>query len=140
MTYFSTGSPNVGPTASFHIIALKGTVMSESDQTQTESLRHRIENWMVGQMPIIQMHGGESVVRKADPETGEVVVELGGACAGCGISNLTAENIKSDLIMDFDRVEDVRVKVPSSGDHGNSTVEGGRGGELQYGGGETGHF
>lgn len=62
---------------------------------------------------------------------GEVVVELGGACAGCGISNITAQNIQSDLIMTFDEITDVQVKVPSSGDHGSSTVEGGRGGELQ---------
>ncbi|SFR34992.1 NifU family protein [Halogeometricum limi] len=105
-----------------------------------DSLKRRIEDWMVGQMPIIQMHGGDSVVRKADPETGEVVVELGGACAGCGISNITANNIKADLIMDFDDVTDVQVKVPSSGDHGASTVEGGRGGELQYGDEDPGHF
>jgi len=103
-------------------------------------LQHRIEEWMVGQMPIIRMHGGESVVRKADPDTGEVVVELGGACAGCGISDITADNIRSDLIMDFEAVEDVIVKVPSSGDHGNSTVEGGRGGELEYGTDDPGHF
>ena len=110
--------------------------MSDSE----DSLRRRVEMWMVGQMPIIQMHGGESVVRKADPDTGEVVVELGGACAGCGISNITADNIKADLMMDFEEVEEVRVKVPSSGDHGNSTVEGGRGGELQYGSEDPGHF
>ncbi|MGQ4556668.1 NifU family protein [Halobellus sp. GM3] len=105
-----------------------------------DSLRRRIEEWMVGQMPIIRMHGGESVVRKADPDSGEVVVELGGACAGCGISNITADNIKADLIMDFEAVEAVTVKVPSSGDHGSSTVEGGRGGELQYGTDDPGHF
>jgi Fe-S cluster biogenesis protein NfuA len=104
------------------------------------ALRHRIEEWMAGQMPIIRMHGGESVVRKADPDTGEVVVELGGACAGCGISDITADNIRSDLILDFEAVEDVTVKVPSSGDHGSSTVEGGRGGELQYGTDDPGHF
>jgi Fe-S cluster biogenesis protein NfuA len=110
--------------------------MSDSE----DSLRRRVEEWMVGQMPIIQMHGGESVVRKADPDTGEVVVELGGACAGCGISNITADNIRADLMMDFEEVEDVRVKVPSTGEHGSSTVEGGRGGELQYGTEDPGHF
>ena len=64
----------------------------------------------------------------------------GGACAGCGISDITADNIRSDLILDFEAVEDVTVKVPSSGDHGSSTVEGGRGGELQYGTDDPGHF
>jgi len=104
------------------------------------SLAERIEEWMVGQMPIIQMHGGTSVVREADPETGQVVVELGGTCSGCGISNVTAGNIRADLIKDFDEVTDVEVKVPSTGDHGAETVEGGRGGDLQYSTESAEHF
>lgn len=97
-----------------------------------ESLKERVEEWMVGQMPIIRMHGGRSMVREADPETGVVTVELGGTCAGCGISDLTAQNIKRDLMLDFDEVEEVHVVVPSTGDSGAGTVEGGRGGELRY--------
>lgn len=95
---------------------------------------------MAGQMPIIRMHGGESVVRKADPDTGEVVVELGGACAGCGISDLTAQNIKRDMIVEFDDVDEVHVLVPSTGEQGDSTVEGGRGGELQHATEHPNHF
>ncbi|SEO51621.1 Fe-S cluster biogenesis protein NfuA, 4Fe-4S-binding domain [Halogranum amylolyticum] len=106
-----------------------------------ESLQERIENWMVGQMPIIQMHGGTSVVREANPETGEVTVELGGTCSGCGISNITAQNIKRDLILDFEEVEDVTVRVPSTGDtQSGSTVEGGRGGDLQFSNESAEHF
>ncbi|GAB7094441.1 NifU family protein [Halolamina litorea] len=105
-----------------------------------ESLKTRVENWMVGQMPIIQMHGGRSVVREADPETGTVTVELGGSCAGCGISDLTAQNIKRDLILEFDDVDEVHVLVPSTGEQGEATVEGGRGGELQYGTENPNHF
>jgi Fe-S cluster biogenesis protein NfuA len=97
-----------------------------------EPLKERIETWMVGQMPIIQMHGGESVVREADPDTGEVVVELGGTCSHCGISNITAQNIKADLIRDFEEVTDVVVRVPDTGEMTSDTVEGGRGGELQF--------
>ncbi|ESP88165.1 NifU family protein [Candidatus Halobonum tyrrellensis] len=103
-------------------------------------LAERVEEWMVGQMPIIQNHGGTSVVREADAETGVVVVELGGTCSGCGISNITAQNIKRDLIMDFDEVDDVQVKVPSTGDTGSSTVEGGRGGDLQFSNESADHF
>ena len=105
-----------------------------------ESLKERVENWMVGQMPIIQMHGGRSVVREANPETGTVTVELGGSCAGCGISDLTAQNIKRDLILEFDDVDEVHVLVPSTGEQGEATVEGGRGGELQYGTENPNHF
>lgn len=105
-----------------------------------ESLKDRVEEWMVGQMPIIRMHGGRSVVREADPETGTVTVELGGTCAGCGISDLTAQNIKRDLITDFDEVTEVHVLVPSTGDSGASTVEGGRGGELRFETESADHF
>ena len=104
------------------------------------TLKERIEEWMVGQMPIIQMHGGTSAVREADPETGEVVVELGGTCSGCGISNVTANNIKADLITSFEEVDDVTVRVPSTGDTGSETVEGGRGGDLQFSNESAGHF
>jgi Fe-S cluster biogenesis protein NfuA len=79
-------------------------------------------------------------VREANPDTGEVVVELGGGCSGCGVSNITAENIRRDLIMDFEEVTDVTVRVPSSGDQGASTVEGGRGGDLKYETDAANHF
>ncbi|MBP1985822.1 NifU family protein [Halolamina salifodinae] len=105
-----------------------------------ESLKERVENWMVGQMPIIQMHGGRSVVREANPDTGTVSVELGGSCAGCGISDLTAQNIKRDLILEFDDVDEVHVIVPSTGEQGDATVEGGRGGELQHATEHPNHF
>jgi Fe/S biogenesis protein NfuA len=105
-----------------------------------QSLKERVETWMTGQMPIIQMHGGRSVIREADPETGTVTVELGGSCAGCGISDLTAQNIKRDLIVEFDDVDEVHVLVPSTGEQGDSTVEGGRGGELQHATGHPNHF
>jgi Fe-S cluster biogenesis protein NfuA len=110
--------------------------MSDAD----ESLKARVERWMVAQMPIIQMHGGTSAVRTADPDSGEVVVELGGTCSGCGISDVTARNIERDLLLEFDAVEDVTVRVPSTGDSGASTVEGGRGGELQYSTESADHF
>jgi len=105
-----------------------------------ESLKSRVETWMVKQMPIIQMHGGTSMVRECDPETGQVVIELGGTCSGCGISNVTAENIMRDMYMEFEEIEDVEVKVPSTGDTGADTVEGGRGGELQFSNESAGHF
>ena len=107
---------------------------------QEESLKSRVETWMVKQMPIIQMHGGTSCVREADPESGQVVVELGGTCSGCGISNITAQNIQRDLFMEFEEIQDVQIKVPSTGDMGADTVEGGRGGDVQYSNESAGHF
>ncbi|MFB6305218.1 MAG: NifU family protein [Haloferacaceae archaeon] len=114
--------------------------MTENEAADGEGLADRVEEWMVAQMPIIRMHGGTSAVRKADPETGEVVVELGGTCSGCGISDVTARNIKADLLRDFPEVEEVTVRVPSTGDHGSETVEGGRGGELQFSNESAEHF
>jgi len=73
-------------------------------------LRERVERWLTAQMPIIRTHGGDSAVRRADPESGEVVVELGGACAGCGISPRTADRIRTALVADFDAVTDVTVR------------------------------
>ncbi|MFB6137652.1 MAG: NifU family protein [Halobacteriaceae archaeon] len=75
------------------------------------TLRERVERWLAAQMPIIRMHGGESAVQVADPTTGEVVVELGGACSGCGISPRTAQNIKVELAAEFDDVSSVVVRV-----------------------------
>jgi Fe-S cluster biogenesis protein NfuA len=114
--------------------------MSDAPPEDDDGLHARVERWLTAQMPIIRMHGGTSAVRTADPETGEVVVELGGTCSGCGISDVTARNIRTDLIADFPEVEDVSVRVPSTGEVGSETVEGGRGGELQFGTESAGHF
>ena len=84
--------------------------MSEASETDGEGFHGRVERWLAAQMPIIQMHGGESAVRKADRESGEVVIELGGACSGCGISPRTAHRIKTDLADDFEAVTDVTVR------------------------------
>ncbi|PSP80852.1 hypothetical protein BRC81_01590 [Halobacteriales archaeon QS_1_68_20] len=77
-----------------------------------EQLREAVESWLQRELPIIRMHGGTSAVREADPETGEVVVELGGGCAGCEISEITSGNIEAGLLEDFPEVEDVSVRVP----------------------------
>lgn len=106
---------------------------------QDQPLSERVETWLAGQMPIIRMHGGTSAVQTADPDTGEVVIELGGACEGCAISSRTAQNIKLDLADEFPEVDDVIVRVADDGtgavgiDQAESFMgidrnEGGRGG------------
>jgi len=116
---------------------------TEADRLKAEAdrLRAEIEEWLVGQMPIIRMHGGTSAVREVDPREGRVVVELGGACSGCGVSGRTTQNIKLDLVEEFEELDDVVVRTgdSSSGtpwpedNHGESFMgidrnEGGRGG------------
>ncbi|MXV63891.1 NifU family protein [Natronorubrum sp. JWXQ-INN-674] len=77
------------------------------------SLRERVEAWLSREMPIIQMHGGTSAVREADPETGEVIVELGGGCKGCSVSDVTTGNIEAELIQ-WPEIDEVTVRVPDA--------------------------
>ncbi|AKH96884.1 NifU family protein [Halanaeroarchaeum sulfurireducens] len=78
--------------------------------TDGSELRERIESWLSVQMPIIQMHGGSSAVRSVDPESGRVTVEMGGACAHCGISPRTADQVRENLTTEFDAVTEVEVQ------------------------------
>ncbi|MFC6716572.1 NifU family protein [Natrialbaceae archaeon GCM10025810] len=115
--------------------------MTHTDATGEEgesgSLRERVERWLSREMPIIQMHGGNSAVREADPETGEVVIELGGGCRGCSVSDITTGNIEAELIQ-WPEIEEVTVRVPDARDQlggpdqaesimGIDRTEGGRG-------------
>ena len=68
--------------------------MSTDAAETDDALAERVEQWLAREMPIIQMHGGTSSVRRADLETGEVVVELGGGCSGCGVADITTGNIE----------------------------------------------
>jgi Fe/S biogenesis protein NfuA len=128
--------------------------MSENGAAETtaseDGLKSRVERWLTAQMPIIQMHGGTSAVRKADPESGEVVIELGGACGGCSITPITSQNIEVELLKKFDEVDDVSVRIADDGtsqwktDQAESVMgidrsEGGRGGELNTPG-DNEHF
>ena len=87
--------------------------MSDSESTASEDLRGRVERWLATQMPIIQMHGGTSAVREADPGTGEVIIELGGGCRGCSVSDITTNNIEAELLS-WEEIEDVTVRVPDA--------------------------
>lgn len=109
-----------------------------SEETGGESsLAKEIETWLAKQMPIIQMHGGTSNVRKADPDSGEVIIELGGGCAGCDVADITSGNIEAELLKKYPEIEEVTVRVPDSGEAfgidqkesimGIDRTEGGRG-------------
>ncbi|WP_254863850.1 NifU family protein [Halovivax gelatinilyticus] len=87
--------------------------MTTSESEQTDPLRERVERWLATQMPIIQMHGGTSAVREADPDTGEVVIELGGGCRGCTVSDVTTGNIEAELLS-WEEIDDVTVRVPDA--------------------------
>lgn len=99
-------------------------------------LVERVEQWLAHEMPIIQMHGGTSAVREFDEAEGELVVELGGGCSGCGVADVTSDNIEAGLLREFPAVESVTVRVPDPDMgvvHGGGSImgidrtEGGRG-------------
>ncbi|MFB6266057.1 MAG: NifU family protein [Halodesulfurarchaeum sp.] len=103
-------------------------------------LATRIESWLSAQMPMIQMHGGTSAVREVDPEEGHVVLELGGTCAGCGISQRTESRLREELTAHFDAVTSISVQYLADGSGGwagdqpetfmgMDRNEGGRGGQ-----------
>lgn len=89
-----------------------------NEDEAAEDLRERIESWLSVQMPMIQSHGGTSAVREVDAERGHVVVELGGACSGCGISRQTEGRIREELIEGFDAVKSVSVMFLSDSSGG----------------------
>ncbi|MCU4926289.1 NifU family protein [Halobacteria archaeon AArc-dxtr1] len=86
--------------------------MSESE-VEGATLRERVEKWMAREMPIIQMHGGTSAVREANPETGEVIIELGGGCSGCSVSDVTTGNIEAELLQ-WPEIDEITVRVPDA--------------------------
>jgi Fe-S cluster biogenesis protein NfuA len=112
------------------------TTDSPDDLDTEESLAERLEQWIATQMPIIRMHGGTSSVRKADADSGEVIIELGGGCSGCEVSDVTAGNIGADLLK-WAEIEEVTVRIPEGGENlgvnraesimGVDRTEGGRG-------------
>ncbi|MFB6086519.1 MAG: NifU family protein [Halodesulfurarchaeum sp.] len=107
-----------------------------TDET-SEELESRIESWLSVQMPRIQSHGGTSAVREVDRDRGEVVVELGGACSGCGISQTTEQTLETELTRQFEAITTVRVEYLGNDDWavdqpenymGIDRTQGGRGG------------
>lgn len=89
-----------------------------------DELRDAVEEWLTRELPIIQMHGGTSAVRDADPQAGEVVVELGGGCAGCGVADVTSGNIEAGLLEAFPEIETVTVRVPDEDPFGAAGGDG----------------
>jgi Fe-S cluster biogenesis protein NfuA len=59
----------------------------------------------------IVMYRGNAAIRDIDPDTGEVWIQLLGACRGCGISPMTSQAIQRNLPMDTDRIEQVHIEV-----------------------------
>ena len=102
--------------------------MSTESQEPEDDLEQRVMNFLRRNFPQIQMHGGSAAISHLDMETGEVHIQLGGACSGCGISPMTIQAIKSRMVKEIPEIETV---------HADTGMDGGADGDLGGTGGGT---
>ncbi|MFC6752905.1 NifU family protein [Halorubrum tibetense] len=95
--------------------------MSTETADAENDLRERVTNFLRRNFPQIQMHGGSAAISHLDMETGEVHIQLGGACSGCGISPMTIQAIKSRMVKEIPEIETV---------HADTGMGGGADGDL----------
>lgn len=104
-----------------------------TDVKNEDDLREDIGNFLQRNFPQIQMHGGSAAISNLDRESGEVSIQLGGACSGCGISPMTIQAIKKRMVKEIPAIEEVHAKTGMDGKGG----EGGHGGMRPSFPGET---
>ena len=105
--------------------------MSTETSDADNDLRERITNFLRRNFPQIQMHGGSAAISHLDRESGEVHIQLGGACSGCGISPMTIQAIKSRMVKEIPEIETV---------HADTGMESGADGDLGGTGGTSPSF
>ncbi len=89
-----------------------------TETTEGDDLEERVANFLRRNFPQIQMHGGSAAIQDIDRETGEVHIQLGGACSGCGISPMTIQAIKSRMVKEIPEIEKVHAGTGDDGGHG----------------------
>ena len=103
--------------------------MSTETTDPDNDLRERITNFLRRNFPQIQMHGGSAAINHLDRESGEVTIQLGGACSGCGISPMTIQAIKSRMVKEIPEIEtvhaDTGMDAGADGDLGGTSSGGG---------------
>ncbi|MGZ0746961.1 MULTISPECIES: NifU family protein [unclassified Haloparvum] len=105
--------------------------MSTESADGDGDLRDRITNFLRRNFPQIQMHGGDAAISHLDRENGEVHIQLGGACSGCGISPMTIQAIKSRMVKEIPEIDTV---------HADTGMDSGADGDLGGTGGTTPSF
>ncbi|WP_276280102.1 NifU family protein [Halorussus caseinilyticus] len=93
--------------------------MSTETQDDGDDLEERVSNFLRRNFPQIQMHGGSAAIQNIDRETGEVHIQLGGACSGCGISPMTIQAIKSRMVKEIPEIETVHADTGMDGGGGH---------------------
>jgi Fe/S biogenesis protein NfuA len=86
-----------------------------TDTQDGDDLEDRVSNFLRRNFPQIQMHGGSAAITDLDRETGEVSIQLGGACSGCGISPMTIQAIKSRMVKEIAEIETVHAQTGGGG-------------------------
>ena len=97
--------------------------MSTETEGGDDDLREDVANFLRRNFPQIQMHGGSAAIQSLDRETGEVSIQLGGACSGCGISPMTIQAIKTRMVKEIPEIESVHADTGGMG--GNEGMAGG---------------
>jgi Fe-S cluster biogenesis protein NfuA len=85
-----------------------------TDADEGDDLREEISNFLRRNFPQIQMHGGSAAIQNIDRESGEVSIQLGGACSGCGISPMTIQAIKTRMVKEIPEIEEVHANTGDS--------------------------
>lgn len=81
--------------------------MTQGSSAESTDLRERVATFLMRNFPQIAMHGGDAAVEAIDEDTGEVWIQLGGACSGCGISPMTVQAITQRLPMEIPEITTV---------------------------------
>lgn len=87
-----------------------------TDAESGDDLEERISNFLRRNFPQIQMHGGNAAITELDRDAGEVTIQLGGACSGCGISPMTIQAIKSRMTKEIPEISTVHADTGAGGD------------------------
>jgi len=92
-----------------------------TETKEGDDLEQRVANFLRRNFPQIQMHGGSAAIQNIDRETGEVHIQLGGACSGCGISPMTIQAIKSRMVKEIPEINKVHAGTGMDGGMGGGT-------------------
>jgi len=89
--------------------------MSTDSAASDSDLKDRVVNFLRRNFPQIQMHGGNAAIEYLDEESGEVHIQLGGACSGCGISPMTIQAIKTRMVKEIPEINEVQANTGQTG-------------------------
>ncbi len=92
-----------------------------TESADGEDLRAQVTSFLERNFPQIWMHGGTAAIEELDVEAGEVHLQLGGACSGCGISPMTVQAIKSRMASEIPEIQTVHANAMDTGSAGAQT-------------------